>query len=28
VDRIDASLRIGSGRVLEAVAAGRRTHGA
>jgi len=28
VDRIDASLRIGSGRVLEAVAAGRRAHGA
>jgi biopolymer transport protein ExbB len=28
VDRIDAALRIGSGRVLEAVAAGRRTHGA
>jgi biopolymer transport protein ExbB len=27
VDRIDASLRIGSGRVLEAVAAGRRAHG-
>ena len=28
VDRIDASLRIGSGRVLEAVASGRRAHGA
>jgi biopolymer transport protein ExbB len=28
VERIDASLRIGSGRVLEAVAAGRRAHGA
>jgi len=28
VDRIDAALRIGSGRVLEAVAAGRRVHGA
>jgi biopolymer transport protein ExbB len=28
VDRIDASLRIGSGRVLEAVATGRRAHGA
>ena len=28
VERIDAALRIGSGRVLEAVAAGRRTHGA
>jgi biopolymer transport protein ExbB/TolQ len=27
VDRIDAALRIGSGRVLEAVAAGRRGHG-
>jgi biopolymer transport protein ExbB len=27
VDRIDASLRIGSGRVLEAVSAGRRVHG-
>jgi len=27
VDRIDASLRIGSGRVLEAVSAGRRAHG-
>jgi biopolymer transport protein ExbB len=28
VDRIDAALRIGSGRVLEAVATGRRAHGA
>ena len=28
VDRIDAALRIGSGRVLEAVSAGRRMHGA
>ena len=28
VDRIDASLRIGSGRVLEAVSAGRRVYGA
>src|SRR5262249_51180534 len=28
VDRIDAALRIGSGRVLEAVSAGRRAHGA
>ncbi len=28
VERIDAALRIGSGRVLEAVAAGRRAHGA
>jgi biopolymer transport protein ExbB len=27
VDRIEAALRIGSGRVLEAVAAGRRAHG-
>lgn len=27
VDRIDAALRIGSGRVLEAVSAGRRAHG-
>jgi biopolymer transport protein ExbB len=28
VDRIDAALRIGSGRVLEALSAGRRAHGA
>ena len=28
VERIDAALRIGSGRVLEALNAGRRTHGA
>jgi hypothetical protein len=28
VDRIDAALRIGSGRVLEAVSTGRRVHGA
>lgn len=27
VDRIDAALRIGSGRILEAMAAGRRAHG-
>jgi biopolymer transport protein ExbB len=28
IDRIDAALRVGSGRVLAAVAAGRRVHGA
>jgi len=28
VERIDAALRIGSGRVLEALNAGRRAHGA